>query len=637
MLRLIIFLLLQIIPSVYCSIEFNEFGYWPLSGLAIFVLLVNMVVSSRLNACLLSGVIGLANVLLLSSLYFQGVGFNDQFFFHLDFETLKIAWKHFPELLMGASYYILLCIFWPLMVYQPRISTLSSRWLIILSLISLLCFAPLISTVNYLSKKGDFSFSDLLLQSMGGSVSEIKIESLYGKPKNIILIYAESLEQLYFDESVFGSVLPGLTALKKQGIDFQNIQQTPGTEFTIAGILASHCGVPLNIRYNSGYASNSTLAAMENPLSHEVCLSDILKAHNYETVFMGGSDHKFAGKGQFLKTHGYNEIYGKYELIPRLEDPDYYVGWGIYDDSLLQFAEEKIEELSQGEGPYLLTLLTLDTHHPDGHPSRTCKDLPNQTEQIKNAVTCSDFLLSKFIEKLRARDDYKDTLIVLMSDHLAMRNGVSNKLKEQQSQRRLTFVVWGDWLYPEVMSNAGTHYDVTPTLLDMLGFQYYDQHNLGSTLYSGKDGYWFRENEKARIAAENSDLFSNDMILEGDIEFFLGGPTIRLGDDIFHSNYDGFDLGGHIFAMLFDRQSRSFNGFISVPTVEEFEEITEDNFAIAISDIKEFGQRYSDNSNPALYSFYAGFPGQKLAISGNLLDNHKISGQAVEALFASLK
>lgn len=62
---------------------------------------------------------------------------------------------------------------------------------------------------------------------------------------NLVYIYGESLERTYFDNDAFPNLTPELGALKNEGLDFSHTMQLPGTDYTIAGMVASQCGIPL--------------------------------------------------------------------------------------------------------------------------------------------------------------------------------------------------------------------------------------------------------------------------------------------------------------------------------------------------------------------------------------------------------
>ena len=56
---------------------------------------------------------------------------------------------------------------------------------------------------------------------------------------NLVYIYGESLERTYFDNDAFPNLTPELGKIKDQGLDFSNTMQLPGTDYTIAGMVAS--------------------------------------------------------------------------------------------------------------------------------------------------------------------------------------------------------------------------------------------------------------------------------------------------------------------------------------------------------------------------------------------------------------
>lgn len=626
MARFFVFLLLHMAPALYCLINFSNFTYWSLNTIFVVLLVLSTTSFSsykyyKVTMCIFSFLFSITNLLLCSSLYLQGTGFNEAFFYHADIETVKVGLNQFPLLSLYGSLYIIAVTLIPLSLIRIRPQPLRKFWFPFFLVASLFSSPPLVSAVGYLNDRQEAQ--NIWLRSHNSD--QLKLELLKNKPKNIVLIYAESLEKIYFDKNIFGNLLPKLTELKKSGLDFQNIRQVRGTAFTTAGIIASQCSVPLNIRYQKGEGANSTLSGLERPLPNHICLSDILKAHNYKTVFMGGADQNFGGKANFMKAHSYDEIYGKFELIPLLTDPSYYIGWGVFDDSLFEFAERKLDELYANDQPFLLSLLTLDTHHPNGHPSKSCKPLLEGHNKFLDAIYCSDQLISKFITKLRSRNDFENTLIILMSDHLAQRNGVWDKLQAHMKKRRLSFTLWDKKINAGVMHNAGMHFDIAPTILSATGFNNYQSHNLGSNLLTGNDGYWYQENKKAKSYAKKIDATGEKIQLVSDVEFLIDGPSIKLGDQLIRSNYNGLELRKRIFAMIFDKNSKDFSGFISVKSLQEFKTLASTNFVLAISESEKFNQHYLDDKSQSRLSFYAGYPNGETIAAGPLVKDVSIS------------
>lgn len=113
-------------------------------------------------------------------------------------------------------------------------------------------------------------------------------------------------------------------------------------------------------------------ASVSSFFPQNICLGDILKNSGYQNYFVQGANLRFAGKDVFLKSHGFDHLYGSEELKSVVADPHYRNDWGFYDDTVLDEAWKKFEELSRSGQRFSLFTLTVDTHHPDGFISRTC-------------------------------------------------------------------------------------------------------------------------------------------------------------------------------------------------------------------------------------------------------------------------
>ncbi|SLN65633.1 phosphoglycerol transferase I [Roseovarius albus] len=250
------------------------------------------------------------------------------------------------------------------------------------------------------------------------------------EPKNLIVIYAESLEQTYFDKELFGDVMPELRALREDALSFTDIQQYPGTSWTVAGIVSSQCGLPLISRT----PANQILASFDDPFRDITCFAEFLKEQGYATFYMGGSSLEFAGKGTFLQKNGFDVTMG-HEAYPDFFPQS---GWGIYDAKLFEEDSNIRNSLAESQAPYLLTFLTLDTHHPYGHPSAECRTSAGMEKDILGAVSCSDQLIAKFIKDTLAGPEGENTVIAVVSDHLAMRNSATDTLKK--GDRKLLFL-----------------------------------------------------------------------------------------------------------------------------------------------------------------------------------------------------
>lgn len=284
------------------------------------------------------------------------------------------------------------------------------------------------------------------------------------RPRNLVVVYAESLEDTYGEPTAFGSDL--LAPLRGVGGQaFANYGPAEGTTWTMAGIVATQCGVPLKVY--SEYDIKRPSGAQRVFLPGATCLGDLLRARGYRSVFLGGAPLSFAGKGSFLRDHGYDETWGRDEWERAGLQPAEVNEWGLYDSALLERARAKLDELHAAHRPFLLTVLTLDTHNPHGFLSPACR--LRGARNFEGIVTCSAAQLAEFVQFARERGYLKDTAIVIIGDHLAVPNPAWDKLR-QAPRRGIFNLVVADAPMPLNRQDV-VPFDWFPTLVELAGFQ----------------------------------------------------------------------------------------------------------------------------------------------------------------------
>jgi len=81
----------------------------------------------------------------------------------------------------------------------------------------------------------------------------------------------------------------------------------------------------------------------------------------------------------------------------------------------------------------------------------------------------------------------QDTIVILQSDHLAMRNTLASELGQysEESRKNLFTILGAD--YSGQYDKAGAAVDIFPTILEVLGFKIADNTaHLGRSLISAK-------------------------------------------------------------------------------------------------------------------------------------------------------
>jgi phosphoglycerol transferase len=283
------------------------------------------------------------------------------------------------------------------------------------------------------------------------------------KPKNLVLIYVESLEASYNRKDLLGAnLIAPLDAINGQR--FAQFRQAPGTGWTIAALVATQCALPL--KRVTLYDENTQGEAVRSFLPNATCLGDILAQHGYRNVFMGGASPSFAGKGKFLHSHGYHEVYGKEDWIHAGAPPEQLNGWGLYDGGLLARARTKLQELEAAQQPFNLTLLTVNTHEPNGHLSQRCS--ARGFHGFAGVVGCTSLQVAEFVAFMEQSGYLANTNVVILGDHLARKNPLTGRL--DAVHERTIFNLLLSRHAPAKRTDEIVHFDLLPTILALSGF-----------------------------------------------------------------------------------------------------------------------------------------------------------------------
>jgi phosphoglycerol transferase len=299
--------------------------------------------------------------------------------------------------------------------------------------------------------------------------------------KNLIILYVESLETSLRSDKVFGENLlaPIDRNFKKEPL---NLYQSPGTSWTIAGMVSSQCGVPLQ-----GYMGNRLSHKNGKILASARCLSDYLSDMGYQQYFYVGPDLKFSGMDKFYSAHGYENLIGLEQIKQLGIEQRLFTGWGggVHDDTLLEIAYKQINSLHRAGTAFSVSIITTDNHAPDGKPSERCTE-SELASGFRGTFRCTSRQVGFFLEKLRDAGILENTVVILMGDHLFMNNPSQNNFFSQVQHRFVYF----NFIDPAIPSSLHqrdrlTHFDVAPTILEMMtGYTgKYTRLGLGRSLF----------------------------------------------------------------------------------------------------------------------------------------------------------
>lgn len=409
---------------------------------------------------------------------FTGAGVDQSVLFQLSAGFEGAGWREYWLETITTAVFILTALAFPALLFaKTRKRSIAKPKLVThLATAALLALIAVHPTVTQTLRLLDYSFvaGAYSATAQSQNSNNLLFEDFFvdpeaakpAKKKNLIFIYLESFERTYLDNKLFPGLTPHLAALERESLHFTNVVSHRGTGFTIGGLVASQCGLPLLTM-----GSANAMQGMDQFLPRATCLGDLLAASGTTMSYLGGASLDFAGKGKFLGTHGFNDRKGLKRLRQQLTDPDYLSNWGLYDDSLLDQFRDTHAELIANETPYGLFTLTMDTHHPNGHQSSSCTEAYGDgANKMLNAVHCSDKLIADLIRDIRRSEQFQNTVLVVASDHTALRNSATAQLRK--GRRRNLFMVFTPEQPPgrAVARNAST-LDIGPTVLAMLGWK----------------------------------------------------------------------------------------------------------------------------------------------------------------------
>ena len=132
---------------------------------------------------------------------------------------------------------------------------------------------------------------------------------------------------------------------------------------------------------------------------------------------------------------------------------------------MFDFARKTVKRLHESKQSFNLTLLTLDTHGPDGFYSSDCRQ--RGAKDYQGILKCSSDQIAGFVKYMEQQGYLKDTRVLIMGDHLSMKTPISDKLPEDSRFIYNKFVGTGDFV---INRDEIVHFDIFPTILEFIGF-----------------------------------------------------------------------------------------------------------------------------------------------------------------------
>lgn len=304
-----------------------------------------------------------------------------------------------------------------------------------------------------------FTHSELSLFYEEHYVDPQKAHITFGKAKkNLIFIGVESLEKTFSNKMFFGqSLIPDLENL--EGTRFLAYTDGYATAFTQGSWIAVFTGLPSSY-YSSALINVVGKQSFAMQLRNIYSLGKILKDNDYQTIFIQGTDGAFSGTRVFMQNQGIKEFIDK-EVISAFY-PEFEIGgwgWGYEDADIFKVLKDKINNMSHDK-PYALFMATIDTH---GFNKLECPMENKFNNPYLNAIYHTNQLVADFVKWFEKRAEYKDTVIIIVGDHL--RHGTDFAMP----QSRQIYNLFINAPKVKTTSRMFTQIDMFPTVLEAMG------------------------------------------------------------------------------------------------------------------------------------------------------------------------
>lgn len=266
---------------------------------------------------------------------------------------------------------------------------------------------------------------------------------------NIIVVVLES-----FSAKIMGTmggipVAVNMDRLGKEGILFTNFYANSfRTDRGLAAILA-------------GYPAQPTTSIMKYPekTGSLPMFPRVLLREGYDLKYYYGGDANFTDMRSFLVTAGFSKL---------ISDKDFPASqrkskWGAPDGILFQRVLQDFRKPVRT--PFLKIIQTSSSHDPFDVPFRKLSN------KILNAFAYSDQCLGDFVNHLKKTSYWKNTLIILVPDHLGCYPKYIDNF--QFDRYHIPLILTGGAIKsPGKIDTYGSQIDIAATLLSQLGLSY---------------------------------------------------------------------------------------------------------------------------------------------------------------------
>ncbi|MFC3563034.1 LTA synthase family protein [Pedobacter jamesrossensis] len=284
---------------------------------------------------------------------------------------------------------------------------------------------------------------------------------------NVIMITVESLSADFLEH--YGNnqnLTPNLDTLANHSVFFSNMYAT-GTR-TVRGMEALTLSIPPT-------PGSSIVRRMDN--EHLFTVGHVFKQQGYTNTFFYGGDGYFDNMNHFFGNNGYNivdrgrkllnETYDGTRTLIKDNDVTFENAWGICDEDIFNVVIKDADKKYKENKLFNNFIMTTSNHRPYTFPNHKI-DLPVGTREA--AVRYTDYAIGNFINKIKTKPWFKNTVIIIVADHCASSAG-KNEIDISKYQIPCMILNLPNTAKMNI-SKMTSQIDLFPTLWSLLGWKY---------------------------------------------------------------------------------------------------------------------------------------------------------------------
>lgn len=224
----------------------------------------------------------------------------------------------------------------------------------------------------------------------------------------------------------------------------------------------------------------------------------LLKNQGYKTMAFHGYEGDFWNRRNAYPYQGIDEFYAMEDL-----KQDEIIGLGISDKSVFKQATDIIEK---NEGQFFSFIVTLTNHHPYNLDSSMWtvpikpEDAESKFASYLQTVHYTDAAIGEFIEDLKSRGLYENSIIVLYGDHHGLNKDMDDndiymerflgKTYDYDEMFKVPLIINIPSMgFAETISTVGGQIDVLPTLANLMGIELDKQYICGQDIVNANRGF----------------------------------------------------------------------------------------------------------------------------------------------------